>query len=651
MSMQIRNIVLYGRSGEVRTIAFRLDEVNIITGKSRTGKTALLDIIDYCLGRNTCNVPEGVIRNTVAWYALVLQFPETQAFVARRNPEPDATTSRDLVFETAKSIELPDSADELVPNITQQGLTDALSRLIGIAPNENVPPVGQTRLPLRATLDHAKFLVFQGQSEIANRNILFHRQEEQFIPQAIRDTLPYFLGAVPDASLMLRARLRDAKQELARLQRQKVEAERIAGEGSVRSKSLLSEAVEVGLLRPEPDRDARGQLAQLVEQDVKANFLRQSYDFGEEANRLREELAQLRRQYQELQDQIEVATAFNGAQTLFEQEVGAQQARLEVVGLLPAAGSHSEICPLCQSELAEPVPAASDLQGSLRRLDDELIGVGSRRPRVDEYMAELRSQLQKVRQQMSEARQRLNAIESENQRSQIASNLEHRQSMVLGRISLYLESVPEAVIDEAAGKRMAALDAEITDIETQLEDETVREAVESALSRIGQWMTDGAHALLLEYEPNPYRLDVAQLTVVADTDTRPVRMSQMGSAENWLGCHLIAHVALQRWFATKNRPVPRFLFIDQPTSAYYPPDDPTQGTNEDREAVERMYRWLIETTHAAKAKFQLIIVDHADLAGDWFQACVIERWRGDDALIPQSWITSPAAPPPPQDET
>ena len=646
MSMQIRNIVLYGRNAEVRTISFRLDDVNIITGKSRTGKTALLDIIDYCLGRNTCNVPEGVIRNTVAWYALVLQFPEAQAFVARRNPEPDATTSRDIVFETAKSIELPGSVEELVANITQQGLTDALSRLVGIAPNENVPPVGQTRLPLRATLDHAKFLVFQGQSEIANRNILFHRQEEQFIPQAIRDTLPYFLGAVPDASLMLRGRLRDAKQELARLNRQKAETDRIAGEGTVRSKSLLSEAAEVGLLRPEPDRDARGQLAQLVEQDVQAIFSRQTYDFGEEANRLRQQLAQLRRQYQELQDQIEVATAFNGAQTLFEHEVSAQHARLEVVGLLPTDSGHTETCPLCQSKLAEPVPAASELQGSLRRLNEELNGVGSRRPRVDEYVADLRGQFQQVRQQMSDARQRLNGIESENQRSLLASDLEHRQSMVLGRISLYLESVPETVIDDAAGKRMPALEAEIADIEKQLENEAVREAVESALSRIGQWMTDGAHALLLEYEPNPYRLDIAQLTVVADTDTRPVRMSQMGSAENWLGCHLIAHVALQRWFAAKERPVPRFLFIDQPTSAYYPPDDPNQGTNEDRQAVERMYRWLIASTRAAKAKFQLIIVDHADLTGDWFQACVIERWRGDDALVPKNWIVTPTSPPP-----
>jgi hypothetical protein len=155
-------------------------------------------------------------------------------------------------------------------------------------------------------------------------------------------------------------------------------------------------------------------------------------------------------------------------------------------------------------------------------------------------------------------------------------------------------------------------------------------------------MTAGAQALEMEYRANPHRLDIGLLTVVADTDVRPIRMTQMGSAANWLGCHLIAHVGLHKWFATKMRPVPRFLFLDQPTSAYYPPDDDTskQGTDEDRIAVARMYNWLIDSVQKAdqKEKFQLIIVDHTDLEDDRFQTCVVEPWRGDNALIPADWL-------------
>jgi hypothetical protein len=166
--------------------------------------------------------------------------------------------------------------------------------------------------------------------------------------------------------------------------------------------------------------------------------------------------------------------------------------------------------------------------------------------------------------------------------------------------------------------------------------------VDSALSRISKWMTEGAVALNLEYQPNPHRLDLTHLTVVADTEDRDVRMSQMGSAENWLGCHLVSHMTLHRWFAIKRRPVPRFLFIDQPTSAYYPPDNPSKATDKDRAAVARMYKWLAATVSKLQPTFQLLIVDHADLDEPWFKDCVVERWRDGQALVPQAWLANEA---------
>src|SRR5438045_1005271 len=86
--MQIKEILLYGLKGEIRHLPFRLGCVNVISGSSKSGKSALITIIEYCLGGGTINVPDGVIRNKVAWYALILQFPDGQCFVARRDPGP-----------------------------------------------------------------------------------------------------------------------------------------------------------------------------------------------------------------------------------------------------------------------------------------------------------------------------------------------------------------------------------------------------------------------------------------------------------------------------------------------------------------------------------------------------------------------------------
>ena len=85
--MQIKNIVLYkDEIFEPRILEFNIGKTNIISGKSRTGKTALIDIIDYCLGRKSFNVKGKEIRASVSWFAITIQFKNHQVFIARRNP-------------------------------------------------------------------------------------------------------------------------------------------------------------------------------------------------------------------------------------------------------------------------------------------------------------------------------------------------------------------------------------------------------------------------------------------------------------------------------------------------------------------------------------------------------------------------------------
>ena len=65
MSLQIAKLVLYSRKGAIREVAFRTGALNILTGAPQTGKSALIDIIDYVTGRRECNVADGVIRKFV----------------------------------------------------------------------------------------------------------------------------------------------------------------------------------------------------------------------------------------------------------------------------------------------------------------------------------------------------------------------------------------------------------------------------------------------------------------------------------------------------------------------------------------------------------------------------------------------------------
>lgn len=57
--------------------------LNIITGKSSKGKSAILDIFDYCLGSSEDTIPEGIITDRAKYFFTVLRFATMAVVVGR----------------------------------------------------------------------------------------------------------------------------------------------------------------------------------------------------------------------------------------------------------------------------------------------------------------------------------------------------------------------------------------------------------------------------------------------------------------------------------------------------------------------------------------------------------------------------------------
>ena len=197
MSFQIKDIVLYRQDGEMRRLEFAPGRLNIITGASKTGKTALIAVIEYCFGSTECHIPEGIMRRVVAWAGVRLALSGGEAFIARRLPAPGRVSSTEVYYVVGRRVTLP-RVEQLVQTTNPESLRGLLAAHAGIGQNRHEPPPGQTRRPLQAGIAHALIYCFQHQTEIVNNRHLFHRQSEQWLPQAIKDTTPYFLGAVTD---------------------------------------------------------------------------------------------------------------------------------------------------------------------------------------------------------------------------------------------------------------------------------------------------------------------------------------------------------------------------------------------------------------------------------------------------------------------
>jgi hypothetical protein len=246
---------------------------------------------------------------------------------------------------------------------------------------------------------------------------------------------------------------------------------------------------------------------------------------------------------------------------------------------------------------------------------------------------------------LAEKRRAQVAIAAEDERFACQRDLDARRSYVVGRITLYLESSGTLDNRELQLLQQNAEEArrKVDYLESRYAEVDVEEQLNSILNLIGNRMSKLAVPLQTEYSERPHRLDLKHLTIVADQAGGPVPMDRMGSAENWLACHLVAHLAIHQHFVEQERPVPRFLFLDQPTQVYYPPEKDAEGavdglTDEDQAAVRRIYDLIFKYAAELAPRFQIIVTDHADLREERFQASVVERWRGNKGLVPSGWI-------------
>lgn len=642
MSMQILDIVVYSHHGQSRALPLRPGAVNVVTGSSKTGKSALVDVVDYCFGAGECRVPEGPIRRCVSWFGLRLQLEKGQAFIARKCPAPRAASSEECFFELASEVAVPGVAT-LKQTTNSKGLVSLLSTWSGISDHIHEPPPGQTRRPLSATIRHGLSLCFQPQDEIIRRQQLFHGAADNWVAQALKDTLPYFLGAVDDDFVRKREELRRLREQLRACERQLAELTALRGDGVSKAASLLAQARDVGLTERTAGNwdDAVAALKEVSGASLAATDV--EMPDGQEYSRLVSDRDRLIDEQRQLRDEIAAARAFEVYEEGFSREATEQTARLKSIGIFEDKPA-GHTCPLCSRELDESneIPSIGQIRESLTDVSSRLESVTRAAPQIEEAIAELESRLRSVNETLAKNRSEMEAVQLASARVQQIQDRVSRQALILGRVGLYVESLPELPDTRELEQRAAQLQTQCEALEQELSSDVILDRMGSIISILSQEMTAWAQSLQLEHSRFPLRLDMKKLTIIADTADGPIPMDRMGSGENWVGYHLLAHLALHKWFTEKRRPVPRFLFLDQPSQVYFPPEKDVDGlfvdaTEDDRQSVSRMFKFVFDVLEEMEPDFQVVITEHADINEPWYQKAVVERWRGGPKLIPDEW--------------
>lgn len=645
--MKIRSIHIYSHDGRRRDLWFKVAGLNVITGRSSTGKSALSEIIEYCMGRSSFNVPEGIIRDKVSWFAVIYQFESEQVLVAKPSPPNGGASCSTAMLRRGSNLEIP-GFNDLAINTDDDGIVELLSRLLGIPENRTEVPLEHSRDSYGANVKHTYYYLFQKQGLVANKDQLFYRENEPFQPQAIRDTLPILLGVSSHDRYELESKLRIAQRDL-RISNKKLEQARDAvGTSHEQAISLYSEAKAVGVIgNTDENQSADGSIGGLRSAlSWKPETLPD--DDGSRVSLLEDELARLRQDRRDTQARIDAARQFAKRAGGYESEAAEQIDRLASIKALPKNPESGEWqWPFSERNLALESPVAVVLLNELESLDKELRIATGQRPKLEAYLAELSGEVDRIAGDIQQKEAELSAAISANEFIAQMGTRNNAAARVVGRISLFLETlVPNDDLAklEAENRR---LNSKVKQLEQQIGADDSDERLTSILNNISAQVTRYIRKFEAEFRDFPARLNLSQVTIVFDRPERPVPMSRTGGGENHLAYHLSALLALHLFAAQNNRPIPRFLLIDQPTQVYFPSeqvykdaDGSVQRTEADADlnSVRRLFELLLRFSQVDVPGFQLIVTEHANLREPWFQDALVEEpWTKPPALVPEDW--------------
>lgn len=643
--MRIKSIHIYSHDGQRRDLHFKVDGLNVITGRSSTGKSALSEIIEYCMGRSTFNVPEGVIRDKVAWFAVIYQFDGEQVLVAKPTPRGGGASCSTAMLRRGAELQAPEFED-LVENSDDDAIVTLLSRLLGIPENRVDVSLEHSRDSYDTNVKHTFYYLFQKQGLVANKDQLLYRQNEPFQPQAIRDTLPILLGVSSHDRYELEAKLRVAQRDL-RLNAKALEQSRDAIDTSQeKAIGLRSEAKAVGVIAGTAlDDDG---IVETLRAALSWKPEKVPEDDGSRISRLEEELGQLRKDRREAQARIDAARQFSRRAGGYESEATEQLDRLASIKALPKnPDTGTWQWPFSEQSLALESPVAAVLLNELASLDAELRIATGQRPKLEAYLSELDGKAQEIAGTIKEKEAELSAAIAANEVIAQMGTRNNAAARVVGRISLFLENLaPNEELTRLEGEHRR-LKLKVEDLEKRIGADNSNERLSSILNIISTQVSHYIQKFEAEFRDFPARLDLANITVVFDRPERPVPMSRTGGGENHLAYHLSTLLALHLFAVKNNCPIPRFLLIDQPTQVYFPSEQVYREADgsihkteadADLKAVRRLFELLLKFTQEDAPGVQLIVTEHANLSEQWFQDALVEQpWTKPPALVPDDW--------------
>ena len=264
------------------------------------------------------------------------------------------------------------------------------------------------------------------------------------------------------------------------------------GGGFERAIKLIGEAKQVGLIDSSTQIDYQNyqEIFSLLQGIL--NWTPQMVSSVSGMDRLtflQSKLQDVQNECDDIGSSLENARKFVGEVSGYSGEAQHQKKRLESIGLFEHINFDPGKCPLCSGRLENPIPSAEMIRTAIANLDKSIASVTREQPKLRTFISALEQDQQKKREEIETLRAEIDGIyQQEDERSQLR-DLNARRGKVVGRISLWVESVQNDTDSERQEQVIQGIERRLQEIGSILDKDSVDERKQSALSRIQENMT------------------------------------------------------------------------------------------------------------------------------------------------------------------
>lgn len=642
MRSYMKAIMIFNKSGEIRSVNME-PGVNIITGESKTGKSALVEIMDYCLCSSRCTIPKGKITEFAYIYVIPMVINKNTYIIARYNWE-----SGGKMHISKEGIDFPIDKIDLnyFKNMPILSIKDAqyeIESALGLHVSNVI--FEEDEKGKKASLRNMTSYLFQHQNLIASKFALFYRFSESYKRKDIIEQFPIFAGMIGQEYYSSLIELNDLKNQLNR----KLKSQKSNQKSSEYLESILKPLLEdyFSLLNTPVNLNInlnkmKKLASNLPEFDETQLF--EEAGIIERYNLLKKELEELASEERSILMKINNLDDASNRGQGFAESLKELKEKTKVFEI----GENKYSCPLCGNNCEVISQEDRLLLEAGEWLDKELEITSKYTHNFSEDIRKLNGVASDISEKMKSVSNQIKEIEKKYIKSDALNSKREKVNYAKVKIELYSNMIDGGLFEDI-DEEIESLKESIKTLENKIKGYDLDVKKAKAQTFLSENMNRLALTLDFEDEYRPINLNFGLVDGTFDlyqyqNKHEKIFLNEMGSGANWVSCHISLFLSFLRYFTKQeNSPMPLIMFFDQPSQVYFPEGD--IGKNEfsqsDLKAVSQMYKTIFDEVNAIGDETgilpQILIVDHVDGKNleikDEFISYTRCNWRNGKALI------------------